>query len=182
MRHTRCRPDAAATATTNLSTASRLTSEQIDRLERLPGWTWDAQEDGWNQALAALAQYATRTGSAEPPKTQCEDGIRIGWWIGTQRQAYRKGELFTRAHRQARSHTRLGMESPRCGRENGFSHLGLYLQQTGTARVPVAHTTETGFPLGQCTAVQRRRHALGKLTAQRARRLESLSGWSWHSR
>jgi len=65
--------------------------------------------------------------------------------------------------------------------ENGFSQLSTYAKRTGTARVPVAYTTETGFPLGQWAATQRRRQTLGKLTAQRAMRLDSLSGWSWHT-
>jgi hypothetical protein len=40
-----------------------------------------------------MARYAARTGSAEPPKSHIEDGIRIGRWIGTQRQAYKAGAL-----------------------------------------------------------------------------------------
>jgi superfamily II DNA or RNA helicase len=159
---------------------SRLTPEQVDRLERLPGWTWDAQEEDWDQALAALARYAARTGSAEPPKSHVEEGIRIGWWIGTQRKAYKKGDLSP--ERIARLEALPGWAwSPLdAAWEHGFTQLSIYVQRTGTARVPVAYITEAGFPLGQWAAVQRRRHTIVKLPAQRAKRLDSLSGWSWY--
>jgi hypothetical protein len=45
--------------------------------------------------------------------------------------------------------------------------------------VPVTFVDETNFRLGQWTAVQRRRHSIHKLIEERARRLESLPGWSW---
>ena len=160
---------------------SRLTPEQVERLERLPGWTWDAQKEGWDQALAALARYAARTGSAEPPKSHVEDGIRIGWWIGTQRQAYKKGALSPERIAGLEALPGWAWSPLDAAWENGFSQLSTYAKRTGTARVPVAYTTETGFPLGQWAATQRRRQTLGKLTAQRAMRLDSLSGWSWHT-
>ncbi len=160
---------------------SRLMPGQVERLEHLPGWTWDAQDEGWDEAFAALARYAARTGSAEPPKSHTEDGIRIGWWIGTQRKAYKKGALSPERVPRIEAIPGWAWSPLDATWENGFSQLSAYVRQTGTARVPVAHTTDTGFPLGQWAAVQRRRQTLGKLAAHRARRLESLSGWSWHS-
>jgi hypothetical protein len=78
----------------------RLSPERAERLGGLAGWTWDAFDAGWEEKFAALAGYVGRTGNAAMPRDWVEDGHRLGQWIGTQRQAYRRGTLSEERRRR----------------------------------------------------------------------------------
>jgi len=71
----------------------KLTQERISQLESTPGWSWNPFETLWEDSFAALERYASKTGSANPPRTFVDDGIKLGIWAGSQRQKFRKNEL-----------------------------------------------------------------------------------------
>lgn len=59
-----------------------------------------------------------------------------------------------------------------------FGLLERYLDQHGTARVPVDHVVD-GYPLGRWASVQRTQYAQGTLSGERAAELDRLPGWVW---
>ena len=73
--------------------AGRLEAERAAMLEALPGWVWNTQENKWNRGLAALHHFVTREGHALVPAEHIEGGVKLGWWVQTQRQAQRAGRL-----------------------------------------------------------------------------------------
>jgi len=62
-----------------------LSSEQIFRLESLPGWTWNTKETAWEEGFAALEKYVGREGHARVPSSYREDAYRLGQWVSVQR-------------------------------------------------------------------------------------------------
>jgi len=59
-----------------------------------------------------------------------------------------------------------------------YGLLERYSELHGNTAVPAPHI-ESGFALGRWVANQRHEHSRNRLNADRVRRLEMLSGWSW---
>jgi Helicase associated domain len=158
--------------------AGKLDADRQRRLEGLPGWTWEPMDDQWEGAFASLEQYAEREGHARVPAKYREDGFRLGWWVGTQRQAYKTGKL--NADRQGRLEALPGWswDPFETDWEKAFALLVQYAERERHARVP-AQCEEDSLKLGTWVSSQRKAHKAGKLDADRQRRLEGLPGWSW---
>jgi len=152
---------------------------RAERLGRLPGWSWDAFDAGWEEKFAALAKYVERTGNTAMPRDWVEDGYWLGRWIGAQRQSYRRGALSEERRRRLETLRGWSWNTLEEKWEEGFRHLEDFITREGSAAVAVPYVEDDGFRLGQWTAVQRYQHAHGKLSVERVRRLESQPGWAW---
>ncbi|MEI6446894.1 MAG: Helicase associated domain protein [Actinomycetes bacterium] len=65
----------------------RLSSERTALLEAQAGWAWSALDAQWEKLFNALVRYSEREGHADVPAAHREDGLRLGGWVGRQRQA-----------------------------------------------------------------------------------------------
>jgi hypothetical protein len=64
---------------------AHMAPERADRLQELPGWSWDPQADQWNAGLNALATFALREGHTKVPASHVENGFGLGRWVRAQR-------------------------------------------------------------------------------------------------
>jgi superfamily II DNA or RNA helicase len=62
-------------------------------LEAVPGWTWVAQGEAWENAFNLLQEFVRSEGHAKVPPRGVIDGIHLGRWIENQRKYYRRGTL-----------------------------------------------------------------------------------------
>ncbi|MHB8449306.1 MAG: DEAD/DEAH box helicase [Mycobacteriales bacterium] len=160
----------------------RLTPDRFRRLSQVPGWSWDALEGAWEENFEILSRFAAGVGTAEVPANRIEEGAQLGWWIRTQRKAFKEGTLTPERVKLLKSLPGWSWDSIETKWDEGFARLAVFAEREGQAFVPVDFIDAVGFRLGQWTAVQRRRHAMDKLDAKRIQRLESLPGWSWDMR
>jgi superfamily II DNA or RNA helicase len=160
--------------------AGELSEDRVARLESLPGWTWDVLEADWEEGYERLSRYAVGYGQARPPSSYADaDGFRLGPWVAQQRTFYRLHRMS--AERIARLEAVPGWTWTHVADkwEAGFGRLVAYVEDHGNARPPALYVDHDGFRLGKWVGRQRRFHDEHRLTAERAGRLEALSGWSW---
>ena len=176
-----------------------LPEDLVVKFDALPRWTWsDADADAtvkarhrrdqldrffaeWKPKYDLLAAYAAHTGSASPRIDHTtEDGFWLGGWVVRQRQ--RRDRLQPRQvalldalpgwywdGRQSRSDREW---------EAAFDRLTDYVDQHGTAAVPLDCVTEDGFGLGAW--VRRQAHGESDYLDEIQRELlEMLPDWQW---
>jgi superfamily II DNA or RNA helicase len=151
---------------------------KAERLQGLPGWSWDPLSDQWEQYFITLERFVAREGHARVTQSWSEDGLKLGSWMTTQRMSYAKGSLDPAKAERLRALPGWSWD-PRTQRwEAGYETLVDFAARHGHANVP-QKWIEGHFNLGHWVAVQRRFHFAGSLDRDRARRLEAVPGWSW---
>jgi superfamily II DNA or RNA helicase len=162
-----------------------LDPEKANRLEGLPGWVWRsgtelAPRRSWEQAYHLLERFAEHAGHTRVPSIHIEEGFRLGPWVADQRKAHRQDKLSVERTTLLESLPgwRWSHEISRTAWEEALSHLERFVAREGHALVPQQHV-EAGLKLGHWTGRQRAEFAEGALAEQRARRLESIPGWTW---
>ena len=139
------------------------------RLEALPGWTWDAVADQWEEGFHRLQDYVKHHGDACVPQSFKLDGHQLGHWVNAQRRRHAEGVLEADRERRLEGLPGWTWDILADQWEEGFSRLQDYVKRHGDARVPKSCTVN-GYRLGGWVAKQRARHAEGTLEADRERR------------
>ncbi|WP_159928270.1 DEAD/DEAH box helicase [Rhodococcus sp. WAY2] len=157
-------------------TRGALGADRARRLEAVPGWTWDARADQWQNGYRELLEYVDHQGHDRV----LPYGSRLGSWVSQQRRHYARGML--RDDRARRLEAVPGWTwDPGADRwEEAFGRLAEYADHHGHARVPQSYTVD-GCQLGHWVHKQRRTFAHGAMDLGRARRLEAVPGWAWDS-
>jgi hypothetical protein len=164
-----------------LKAKGNLDPDRVRRLVELPGWTWNTITDRWEEGYGHLQRYVEIHGHTRVPKFCKQDGFRLGGWVSVQRQIYAKGKLDPDRVRRLEGLPDWRWNAITVQWEEGFGHLLRYVEFHGHTRVP-RYYEQNGYRLGHWASRQRWLGAKGKLSADRARRLEELPGWTWGAR
>jgi superfamily II DNA or RNA helicase len=157
---------------------NKLSAGKVEKLESVPGWVANIDEFRWERAYKQLQAYAQTEGNARVKGTYVSsDGLRLGQWVGSQRQ---KRSLLT-ADKKARLEALPDWAwSARDAQwEEGFEHLKNFVEKEGNALVPCFYESPDGFKLGVWVQSQRKYKKKETLSSERISRLEALPGWVW---
>jgi superfamily II DNA or RNA helicase len=159
----------------------QMADDRAQRLEALPGWIWRPHQTRWDKGYGFLLKFVEREGHAEVPDQHWEGEYLLGQWVRVQRRAHGANRLDAQ---------RAGLLEALAGWtwvalderwERAFRALEAYASREGHAVVP-DHHVEADFRLGQWVSGQRVLHARGRLSQQRAARLQAVPGWVWNAR
>lgn len=156
----------------------RLDLDQQRRLEGLPGWTWDARAEQYEEGFRQLLHYVKRYGHARVPQRYTVDGFNLGAWVNSRRHDYAQRALEADRRRQLQDLPGWTWDYHADNWEEGFRQLQRYVERYGNARVPYDYKLDN-YRLGGWVYAQRAKHAQRTLEADRQHRLEDLSGWIW---
>jgi len=158
------------------STRNNLPLDRKARLESLPGWSWDARADRWEDGFRHLMEFVTRTGYCRVVGGyKAADGYPIGQWVTQQRS---KPDRLS-AEFKTRLEALPGWSwKPYADKwEEGFRYLTEFANREGHTRLAAKYKASDGYSLGQWVAVQRR--SFDSMSPEHKARLEALPGWVW---
>ncbi|QII07817.1 DEAD/DEAH box helicase family protein [Rhodococcoides fascians A25f] len=156
---------------------AKMTEDRRQRLEAVPGWSWNTLDDSWTQHLELLRSYARREGHTSVPVDFVEDGLKIGQWARLRRREHTRLDSDRQAQLEAIPGWFWGTKSDHIWNQK-FEMLEQYVAREGHIKPPDDHV-EKGVKLGAWVREQWRGRE--NIKAERSAKLETLPGWSWET-
>ena len=158
------------------STTGRMRLEYQTQLEALPGWTWDALSDRWEEGFRHLLEFSKRERHAKVKQgSVAGDGYPLGAWVANQRARRSKIPAERKSRLESLSGWIWAVDSLQW--DDWIDLLKEFARTNGHTRVPQAFKTSDGYLLGRW--VNTRRTKRDGLTPGQQSQLESLPGWVW---
>jgi len=157
---------------------NQLTSDQVTRLEALPGWTWDPIDEQWQDAFSALVRYVKRNNTSAVPQDHIENSFKLGIWVNKQRSRYRRGTLEAVRIAQLESLKGWTWVPSEDRSSRNITALKKFTKRTGHSKVPAKHI-ESGVELYSFVYNARRRYWQGNLSPSLKSQLVAVPHWRW---
>jgi len=151
-----------------------MSSEQIVQLESLEGWSWDPNDDAWNEDFNRLKAYVATNGQARPPVGHLIDGFDVGQWTAKQRDRFRRGRVLDYQRELLEALPQWSWDPIDDSWETMFSKA-----QTLPSTSTYSKNGKLPVELVQWFSDQRERYRMGKLSESRIQLIESLTDWQW---
>jgi superfamily II DNA or RNA helicase len=134
----------------------------------------------WEFCFGLLIAYVSRTGTSRVPAHYIEpNGYKLGQWVASQRSSHNRGELSDARAKQLEDLPEWTWHTHRDAWEDGYERMRRFVAREGHADVPKGFVDQDESRLDLWALHQRADYKSGKLTTERARRLEELDGWKW---
>jgi superfamily II DNA or RNA helicase len=154
---------------------TQMKPERRQRLEGVPGWSWNSVADSWMEHLELLRKYSAHTGDTLVPVDHVENGLKLGQWVRLRRKEHKKLSPERQALLEAIPGWFWGTKSDYVWNQK-LTLLKKFAEREGHARPTYDHI-EDGVKLGGWVVEQRAERQ--KQSAERKAALEALPGWSW---
>ena len=158
-----------------LCNKGKLSADRRGLLDSL-GFSWDPLADKWESNFALLERFQEREGHSNVPIHHEEDGLKLGTWLDTQRQNFKKGWLDD-SFEQRLEAAGISWDPLADKWERNFALLEHFNEREGHGNAPHSHE-EDGVKIGIWVVNQRQLYKTGRLDKSYQWRLENL-GMSW---
>lgn len=135
----------------NAKLHNRLSDERVEMLEAI-GMQWSLVDYAWERNYALAAEYYAVNGNLNVPRTYVtKDGIRLGAWLGNQRE-----EKLSKSQRERLNAIGMVWENRNTLAWKHFiEELTKYKEKFGNVDVRVDYVAENGYRLGAILARHR---------------------------
>lgn len=153
-----------------------LADSRREKLEDLPGWSWDLAADQWAMWIDFMHRFVDEHGHANVPFPYVVDGYNLRSWVATQRGLHKRGAIPKERILELEALPGWIWDVLEDNWSRHYEALKTFSQREGHARAPQRHE-EDGLKLGQWVAVQRANS--DDMSPARKSLLEALTGWTW---
>ncbi|WP_067687888.1 DEAD/DEAH box helicase [Nocardia jejuensis] len=153
-----------------------LSEDRREKLESLPGWSWDVLSDQWDVWIRLMNEFVAEHGHANVPFPYRVGEFNLRSWVATQRGLFRRGRLSEGRIRELGALPGWLWDVHEDLWQQNYSALQQFAERLGHSRTPPGHM-ENGLNLGTWVVVQRRTRE--EMSPERRALLEALLGWSW---
>lgn len=148
-------------------------------------------EDPFEERVRALRLFAHEHGHTQMPMSMLTPtGVNLGEWVRSQRAMYQNRQRGKGTHNWIRDehiaileavpHWSWEADMNTATWEKNFTQLQSIVARTGTSFLPRRSSDDAQASIGRWVTTQRALHRKGKLSADRAAKLEALPGWEWN--
>lgn len=153
-----------------------LTGSRREKLENLPGWTWDIAADQWSMWMGLMHQFVAEHGHANVPFPYVVGEHNLRSWVATQRGLHKRGAMAKERILELEALPGWLWDILEDNWSRHYEALKTFSAREGHARAPQRYV-EGGLKLGQWVAVQRANR--DDIPLARKTLLEALAGWTW---
>lgn len=144
-----------------------------ERLEALPGWSWNPVSDRWEEGFRYLKEFSDCEGHANPTQRhKAVDGYPVGQWVSTQRKI--KDGMSPECKKRLEALPGWSWDAVVDQWKENFRKLQEYKAKFGSVDVPQKPVTV----LGTWVHVQRRTRNRGQLSDEKIQQLNEI-GFEW---
>jgi len=133
----------------------------------------------WEFWFGLLERFIDREGHALVPQQHEEDKFRLGAWIGTCRQEYRKGRLSKERISRLEALPEWSWQPSADRFPDGLRHLQEFSDEHGHCDIPAKYSCQDGFNLGMWASNRRSDFKKGWLDPRDILAIEAVQGWNW---
>lgn len=154
-----------------------LAPDRLRALEKL-GMIWDAHDAVWEEQFCAAGQYLRENGDLRVhPAFVTPGGLKLGWWIKTQRARRAQGLLSSERFERL-DHIGMIWNALDGRRSKGLAAATAYHAEHGNLDVPLRYRTEDGYALGTWLHKRRADKKAGAIQPEAKAALDEL-GIRW---
>ena len=155
----------------NMTTMSKYRSSKLASLEY---WKWNPFLDTWNEKFQVLQWFAEKNGNACPKAREIFEGVKIGVWVGSQRQNRDQLKADQVICLESLIEWRWSPDEDTWNERHNL--LKQYLGEHNNS-YPKQKETYKGVAIGNWVNTQRTSRQ--SLIPKRIAMLQSLQGWNW---
>jgi superfamily II DNA or RNA helicase len=159
--------------------------DKLQKLEAIPGWSWDPLEEAWNNMHAALIEYQKTNDSLNIPSNSQGPNGKLRTWITGQRTAYhsKKKKLDKSKIQKLEAIPGWSWDPLEEAWNNMHAALIKYQRENKSMKIPDSLQGPNGS-LATWTEKQRAKYRRSpkKFEKDKRQKLEAIPGWSWDIR
>jgi superfamily II DNA or RNA helicase len=156
--------------------SGKLSKYRQEKLMKLQGWSWNPNEDKWNNAILLLNDFVNKNGDSDVPVDFItKDGFKLGSWCSTRRKD--KHKLTPEKINQLECLPGWTWNKLDSQWNESYEKYIKYIDEFGSKDIPVTFKDPTGYNLGLWVSNQRKKRL--KLSDQQINKLTSIPKWRW---
>lgn len=156
---------------------SRLSADQIIKIEQIPGWSWNPYSDQWDATYINLFDFVQKNNRIPSCESAHSREQSLTRWVLTQRKTYKRNKLSsTRVNKLKQIPGWIWDPFPHRW-NSSYEKLRAFVRQNN--KLPDSRSKNLEGILGKWIFAQRRKYKKHKLSPEQIKKIEQIPDWAW---